>query len=99
VLSYPEQEDVPQGGITVDITATSAGTNEKNKTRLNWYPVFWNRMNPPRNPEKVVKADPKNLRNGSLNVSEMFRKDESNQRYRGLGDYKNDPQAPGVMGG
>jgi len=83
----------------MDITATSAGTNEKNKTRLNWYPVFWNRMNPPRNPEKIVKADPKNLRNGSLNVSEMFRKDESNQRYRGLGDYKNDPQAPGVMGG
>ena len=46
--------------------------------------------------KKFVKADPKNLRNGSLNVSEMFRKDESNQRYQGLGDYKNVPQAPGL---
>ena len=26
----------------------------------------------------------------------MFRKDESNQRYQGLGDYKNVPQAPGL---
>jgi len=26
----------------MDITATSAGENGKNKTRMNGYPVFWN---------------------------------------------------------
>jgi hypothetical protein len=39
-------------GIMV-ITAMSAGGIEKDKTRMNEYPVSWNWMNPQRNPGKT----------------------------------------------
>jgi len=38
---------------TTAIAAMLAGANGKNKTRINGYPVSWNRMNPYRNPGKI----------------------------------------------
>jgi ABC-type microcin C transport system permease subunit YejB len=43
-------------------------------------------------------SDTEDLRNGSLNLSEMFRKNENNQHDRGQTGDREDPQAPGPLG-